>query len=410
MRYRVSLLLLSSLFTVNALALGGEAAEPAAATLKTAETSDLFRRHVDPQSGVVSYVLDTRIAEEQQSLYFTQKSMTEDGRFIVFWICGGQRGNRKTCAVVDFLTDKVSSLEVYGSRPFLDTKTAILYWFQPDGFYRMDLRAASRQQKRLCGIPKELLAEGERVLGYATHVTLTADRSKVFMDARVDDRFIQGLLDFRTGRFEKWGEEPVCVNHGQVHPLNDRLALCAHETRWTDARGAQHRIQKIDGVYPRLLLVEPEGKRRIIPPMNNYATHEIWSADGQGFYYCSGKRGGIIYYDLASGRQQRVAPVRAFHATMSTDHRYFTYDAAVGGWWRGCSWRVGFYNSVTKKEVFLYTVLPAFNTKDNPSKLHPDPHPQFVCGDRYIICTINHGDGRMDLSVTPVAPLIEKTK
>lgn len=35
------------------------------------------------------------------------------------------------------------------------------------------------------------------------------------MDTRVDDRFIQGLLDIKTGRFEKWGEELVWVNHGQ---------------------------------------------------------------------------------------------------------------------------------------------------------------------------------------------------
>ena len=108
--------------------------------------------------------------------------------------------------------------------------------------------------------------------------------------------------------------------------------------------------------------------------------------------------------------QQRVAPVHAAHATMSTDHRYFTYDYSVGPWYRGCSWQVGFYNALTQKEIFLYTVLPAFNSKENPSKLHPDPHPQFVCGDKYIICTINHGDGRMDLSITPVGPLIEKTQ
>jgi len=233
----------------------------------------------------------------------------------------------------------------------------------------------------------------------------------VFLDARVDDRFIQGMLDIKTGQFEKWGEESVCVNHGQVNPVNDRLALCAHETRWTDSKNVEHRIQNVDGIYPRLLLVEPNNKRRIVRPMNNTATHEHWAADGKGFYYCSwGREYGVIYYDLASGQQQRVAPVHAAHATMSADHCFFTYDCSVGPWYRGCSWQVGFYNTVAKKEIFLYTVLPAFNSKENPSKLHPDPHPQFVCGDKYIICTINRGDGRMDLSVTPVAPLIAKTE
>ncbi len=407
MRFHLPLLVLLSILAGTC-----GAAEQALPPMKTPETSKLFRKYVDPKSGVVSYVLAARIAEEQQSLYFTQKSMTEDGRFLVFSICGGERRTEKTIALIDFLKDELLSLEVRGGHPFLDTTTAMLYWFEADGFFRMDLRAASRQKEKLCDIPKELKDEGKQVKSLVTHVTLTADRSQVFMDARVDDRFIQGMLDIKTGRFEKWGEEAVCVNHGQINPVNDRLALCAHETRWTDSQNVEHRIQKVDGVYPRLLLVEPNGKRRIVPPLNNYATHEYWSADGKGFYYCSfGKQSGVVYYDLASGQQRLVAPVGALHhATMTTDHRYFTYDRSVGPWYRGCSWQVGFYNSVTGKGIFLYSVLPAFNTKEEPSKLHPDPHPQFVCGDRYIVCTINRGDGRMDVSVTPVAPLIEETQ
>lgn len=221
----------------------------------------------------------------------------------------------------------------------------------------------------------------------------------------------QRTLDIAGGRFEIWGEEAVCVNHGQINPANDRLALCAHETRWTDSAGVEHRIRNVDGVYPRLLLVEPEGRRRVIPPMNNYATHEHWAVDGRGFYYCShGDEYGVIYYDLASGKQQRLAPVRAAHTTMTADKKYFTYDNSVGPWYRGCAWQIGFYNAVSKKEVFLYNALPALNEKENPSRLHPDPHPQFVCGEKYILCTIHHGDGRMDLSVTPVAPLMEMTK
>jgi len=397
---------------VSLFALSCHTAEFSPSAINAPETSKLFRKHVEASSGVVSYILEARIAANQQSLYFTQKSMTEDGRFIVFDVSGGERGSRKSFALADLLKEELRPLEIRGSIPFLDTESAVLYWFESDGLYRLNLREASPEKEKLCEIPPQLTAEGACVLSCATHVTLTPDRSKAFMDARVDDRFIQGMLDIKTGRFEKWGEESVCVNHGQVNPVNARIALCAHETRWTDTDKVEHRIRNIDGVYPRLLLVEPDGKRRIVPPMNNYATHERWADDGQGFYYCSGtgKEFGVIYCDLATGRQRRVAPVRAAHATMTRDRRYFTYDCSVGPWYRGCSWQVGFYNASTKKEVFLYAERPAFNTKDNPSKLHPDPHPQFVCEDKYIVCTINRGDGRMDLSVTPVAPLVEATR
>jgi hypothetical protein len=396
---------------LSPFALSCHAVEPSPSAMHTPERSKLFRKRVEPASGVVSYILETRVAANQQSLYFTQKSMTEDGRFIVFDVSGGERGNQKSFAVADLLKDEVRPLEIRGSIPFLDTESALLYWFEPGGLYTLNLRSAAPAKEKRCEIPPQLKAEGACVLSYATHVTLTPDRAKVFMDARVDDRFIQGLLDINTGRFEKWGEESVCVNHGQINPVNGRLALCAHETRWTGTNKVEHKIQNVDGVYPRLLLVEPDGKRRIVPPMNNYATHEHWAADGQGFYYCSsGAEYGVITCDLATGQQRRAAPVRAAHATMTRDRRYFTYDYSVGPWYRGCSWRVGFYNAETKKEVFLYAERPAFNTRDNPSTLHPDPHPQFVCGDTYIICTINRGDGRMDLSVTPVAPLVEMTR
>ena len=147
---------------------------------------------------------------------------------------GRERGNRKSFALIDFRADKVVPLEIRGSIPFLDTGAANLYWFESDGLYRMALTAEPRQKEKLCGIPEELRRAGERVRQLATHLTLSQDRRKVFMDARVDDRFIQGMLDIASGSFEVWGEEAVCVNHGQINPVNDRLALCAHETRWTD--------------------------------------------------------------------------------------------------------------------------------------------------------------------------------
>ena len=63
------------------------------------KTSSLFRRHVEPSSGVVSYILDSRIAENQQSLYFTQQSMTDDGRFIVFDVSGARAWEQEVVCV-----------------------------------------------------------------------------------------------------------------------------------------------------------------------------------------------------------------------------------------------------------------------------------------------------------------------
>jgi hypothetical protein len=61
-----------------------------ASGMKTPETSKHFRKYTDLVSGAVSYILETRIAENQQSFYFTHNSMTDDGRFLSFGMASGR--------------------------------------------------------------------------------------------------------------------------------------------------------------------------------------------------------------------------------------------------------------------------------------------------------------------------------
>jgi hypothetical protein len=119
----------------------------------------------------------------------------------------------------------------------------------------------------------------------------------------------------------------------------------------------------------------------------------------------------VYHHDLATGKQECWCPIRgARHNTLSPDKKYVTYDEAPGRWWRGCPWRVGFWNRETKKNVWVYDTRPALCPEKNQSRLHPDPHPHFVCKGRYIVSTINSADGHMDLLVTPVATLADLTK
>ena len=65
----------------------------------TPETSKLFERRTDPESGVVSYSLVYGAPDDnRQSLYFVTKSMTEDGRFLVFNYTKGTRRTTSSTA------------------------------------------------------------------------------------------------------------------------------------------------------------------------------------------------------------------------------------------------------------------------------------------------------------------------
>jgi len=380
----------------------------ALAAPKAVEESKLFVRSADPESGVVSYLLKPKShAFNQQSIYFTCKSMTVDGRFLLFNGSAGE-GSPKTLTLVDLENESFTDIGKDIPLPFLDVKTDVLYYLNAEmtGFRRRDLLVDPKREIRLCDLPAELRPEDGDVGYVLCHLTLTRDRSKAFCDSCIRGRYVHGLVDLTTGAYEYWGETPFCANHGQLNPANDRMAMVAWESCWTGEVG--RRYKESGAVYPRMWIVEPGNRFRLVPSVRNYATHEKWSEDGKGIYFCS--KGGVFYHEIATDRQSCVSPIHAVHATMTADNRYVAFDGEHEPNYRGCSWRVGFTNRDTGKSVFIHSRRPPLNPRERPSTLHPDPHPTFVCNDRYVVCTVNNADGHMDLSVTPVAPLVEMTK
>lgn len=404
----------------------------AAKGIKTPATSKLFETRVDPESGVVSYALVYGEPDDnRQSLYFITKSMTENGRFLLFsYTCGNEKkGLRspKILMVADLLEDKVKPIAQtenpdkttimtgtpFVGDPFVECKEDYIVYGSAKlgGFFRCDL-ATPDKVTRLCGIPAAISSLGTIDYLY-THLTLTRDRGKAFLDIgahRADGsrRFVQGMLDLATGTFDKWGETPFSCNHGQVNPTDDTLAMCAWEACW-EADGQAYR--KKTGWYPRIWLMR-KGWREMLPAKDrNFASHEIWDDDGKGISWC-GRPGDYVYHhDLATGKQERWCGIKAArHNNVSPDKKYVVCDEEVGKWWRGCSWHVAFWNRETGKHVWLYSARPPLMPRENQSRLHPDPHPHFVMQGRYVVCTANNADGHMDVYVTPVAQMVEMTR
>ena len=402
--------------------------------VKTPENSKLFVKYVDPLSGVTSYLIKPGLIEDShKQLYFTSKSMTEDGRFLVvdcacneysaFDVFRDDREKKfKGCklAVIDMLTERFYRLyDIPGQIPFLDVDNDELFYARfsatdPDRnwLYKRELLKDPEKEVPVCRMP-EALTKGAKRVRYFCHLTLSHDRTLAFLDSRVDDNHVQGVLNIRTGEYTKWNESGLKnIFHGQINPVRNDLALCCWEcVPWTDSKGVVHDelrnwwTKHPNEPYPRLHLVEP-GKLTMIPTqLTKGATHERWNEQGDGFYWCSG---GVYQHDLATGVQSRISPKGA-HAFMSYDRKYVVSDKPVGSWWRGCAWQVYFHNRETDRGCYLFTYRPPMCTKAAESRLHPDPHPQFVCGDRYVICTINHADGHMDYAVTPVDQLIART-
>lgn len=389
--------------------------------IKSPEQSTLFEERVDPVSGVVSYALNYGAPDDnKQSFYFITKSMTEDGRFLAFWYTQGNEvkgleGSRRQM-LADLKKDKVYDIGPAGMTPFIETKEDYMVYGDPQrGFFRRNFKDPENEIF-LCAIPEELSSLG-RITRLATHLTLTQDRKKAFLDVAVrtpenGTRYLQGLLNLEDGSWDLWGETEWECNHGQLNPKDDSIALCAWENAWT---GMGKDYTDSTGIYPRMWLVR-KGSKTVVPAeARNFASHEIWDDDGQGFSWCG--HGWImdedcVYHaDLATGKQEKWAEVPgARHNSCSPDNKYVVTDQAPGTWWRGCPWRVAFFNRETGKYVWIYDTRPALVPQSQGSRLHPDPHPHFVCNGKYVVCTASNEDGHMDLFITPVAQLIKMTK
>lgn len=383
------------------------------------ENSSLFEKHTDAQSGVVSYILkpNTLGRENSQSNYFNSKSMTDDGRFILFWYSFNEYKHELTdrhAAIIDLKTAKIWTLPFtsYDSIPYLDTQNDVVYYIYNKktsaAFYKRNLLDNPGTDVYVCKFPIEIY-NGKRINYPCTHLTLTQDRKRAFVDARVDtDEFVLGMVDLTDGSFELWLKPEEYLYHAQICPGRDDLVLCAM-SGYTDKQGNFVEMEnEADGTYPRMQLVRKGSKETIRSQVTNYATHEIWDATGEGICFCSS---GVRYHSLQSGEEILLCPKKGIHAFLSVDRNYVVCDCQEYGYYRGCPWSVWFWNRLSAKGVYIHTKTGAVAPdKDHPSVLHPDAHPQFVCGDKYIISTMGDSAGNMRLCVTPVAQLIEMTK
>jgi hypothetical protein len=389
----------------------------------TPETSKHFKKYVD-ESGVVSYILTTRFAPVQQGVYYTNPSMTDDGRYFIFWGTYPP-GSLKTIAVLDFETDEITiHTETVGAGiPLLDTDNGDLFYSVDGNLYRSRIGQPESYEKIASSsiISRGVIDRFQKNLqgdepcsGFnVTHILRTKDKKTMLVDSqyRVNGTKI-GSYDFETGEYQMWTDiHGRIYNHGAICPTNSDLALLAEEF-WTDAITGKYNLIRTleDGTLCRILLVTRDGKVEMIPPMfKTRATHEWWAADGKSFYSVDMTMG-LCRYTLEDKKWELRVPGKAWHGHCTKNEKYYVSDIdLVEQNFRGCESRVRFFNYETKKDVFIITENPRWNAPDKQNRYHMDPHPQFTCNDKYVAHTVTV-DGHIDVAITPVDQLIEMTK
>jgi len=372
----------------------------------TPASSRHFEKRTDP-SGAVYYVLKTHVAPQQQGFYFVNPSMSDDGRYLWFFV-SFPPAQYFTLAVVDFETDEVHHFPetAYASAtPIVDSEgncwyadLVNLYRRSPD---------PEKHPEIVHPLPKELNENGAAMLrAPACHLTFSPGKKQILFDAINTKGYIVGAMNLETGKFHEWCRPEFYRNHGQFNPVYPGIALTAEDfgASW-DQPFAGIRTDE-NGVFLRLWLVREDGTQKVIPPLNGMrATHEWWSADGKKVYYCryvmeegrGSVNNGVCAYNIFTKEHTLVAPVPAWHAFTSADDSLFVYDEN-SGFYRGCASRVGLYNAKTGKQAYIETQNPAINPPENPSKYHLDPHPRFNAQDKFIVFT-SAAEGKPEVAV-----------
>lgn len=395
----------------------------------TPYTSKHFATHVDPVSQAHIAVLSTHVAPIQQGFYFVNSCISDDGRYLWFY-CAFPPASNKSLAVIDFLTDEIHyfpETQAGAATWLVDPRTGNLYWGCAQGIY---MRTPHPEDKPIliARLPERCTKAGVTRVG--THLTFTADYRELLVDIKTPFGCEIGTFDIITGEFTQWYQTPSEINysHAQMNPVDKDLCMCANEYTYDPKIGDFVAPAMVDGIYPRLQIITRDGKRTMLKPCGNRATHEWWAPNGKSVYYCNsnymenGERIGIVARDTMDGSEPSiVCRVKVpggsgtWHAHCTEDEKYFVIDGAYPDgeltWWRGCESMIHFYNTETGKLFKFLTKNPVVEgwSPENPSTYHIDPHPRFVLGDS-MVCFTTTICGRVDVAFVSVDQLIEATK
>jgi hypothetical protein len=368
------------------------------------ETSRLFTRWCNPANGVESLILTHRLAPVQRPFYFTNPSFTDDGRFL--WLeCAyppdGGRNAVPVLAVIDFHDDEMRvfhETQVNSAGPLVDQRSGEVYWGNGLEIWKRG-PAASDRPRLVNRFPAEL-AKGRRLDLLATHLTLSADRTTMNMDARFGSDCFVGEFPLDGSAPRVWEHGSRLFNHAQFSPTDPATMMMALDP-WLspDAGPFDPELR-----YHRIWLHSRGGSATpLLQEPVTHSGHEWWDPAGRHIWYIH-YGVGVKRVDLATRDEELVWPGHLAHGMSDRTGRYVVADSMSDP--VRCDCRVDFRDLQTGREIRLVDHPPLADDATQCRHLHP--HPMFCLNDRYV-CHMTTAHGRVDLALVPTAGLISRT-
>ncbi len=368
------------------------------------EQSPLFTRWSDPISGVESLILSRRVAPLQQSFYFTNPSLTDDGRFLWLYASfppGGDAYYGRQLAVIDFAEQTLRHFpetQFMDASPFVDKETGEVYWTTGLEIWKRG-PLPTDQASRVAIFPADL-ANNRRPLRIATHLTRSADKKAFAIDALIGaDCFLGDLPLDGTAPFRLWQTFSTCYNHAQFSPTDPDLILMAQDGWFDPATGKKGTTE--DRIWLLRRGEKPRPACPQAPLSSDWRGHEWWDADGLHVWHIDYKRGTEKVH-IHTGERTLVWPSGHTHSHCDRKSQYLVGDISP----IRDQFRIAFFHIKTGKEINIVSELPLLGYPRSTYHIHP--HPQFCLNDRYICYTTNVL-GTVDVALVSVDQLVART-
>jgi len=374
-------------------------------------------------NGVVSFILNTRVAPSQQSFYYTNPSFAANNRYLWFYAAYPPQRHR-SLGVIDFGRDEVRhypETAFDAASPLVDSETGDVYWVETpvsdSDHYRVFRRGPQAQDARveIARIPHF----GEGVLPprqVATHLSFNANRTALGFDSgnySPGNETYAGVVPLTGEEAQVWAVFGRRYNHALMNPVWPDVMLIAQDYYHDQSPGVSLNAGRIS-IDNRMWLLFADGQVLPIFPEPNKIYHEWWDASGKAVWYIDkqGNRGGVgtcrVHVDIDSRTVKTpilIWPNAVGHSHGSHTGTYLVGDHGYKSWEKTDSVRVSFYNSLSRTEVDIVTTM---SFPEHP-QYHTHPHPQFTQGDRYI-CYTTTVLGHTTLALCPVEQLIQSSR
>ena len=362
-----------------------------------------FTEYNDPESGVVSYFLKEKVAEMQQHFYFSECSLTDDGKYL--WIrCINPPAQFVHLAVVSmdpanpFIRAFPGAGCMGGCPNIIPGTHDVLY----GDFGCMWRITPEGKMTKVLSLGQDILKNREP--GHmSTHSSISCDGKLVVLDFHVGGKWYVGTGNLETGEIKVLNNFGRCYDHTQFSPVDPELFLLDQDW-WRDRDTGEYFC--IDN---RMWLMDIHGTyfEPLIPNSwywrdgTEYA-HDFWSQDGR-----------ICWVDYKTGayecdietREVNHVWKRPMCHTHTIDRKIWVADETPYAW-RERPCKTLFYDRETNKEIEIFSGNPCPKV-ERTGAYHLDPHPSFTKDEAFVISTTTLLDGSADVAITPVKPLLE---